>query len=95
MTFLLHESCMCVLCNHTALEAACIHVSWHPILALHICCPAQPVMPQVEDPWQKAQDMLFSGAIEEGVIRSVNKGGVIVQMGELRGEPCCCGCSAA
>eukprot|EP00877_Chromochloris_zofingiensis_P014384 jgi/Chrzof1/919/Cz01g33180.t1 len=41
--------------------------------------------PKVLDPWQKAQDMLYSGTVAEGVIKGYNKGGVIVELGDLKG----------
>ncbi|WIA42416.1 hypothetical protein OEZ86_008414 [Tetradesmus obliquus] len=40
---------------------------------------------QLADPWERAQDMLLQGTVSEGTIVGYNKGGVLVDIGELKG----------
>lgn len=41
---------------------------------------------QLADPWEQAQDMMLRGTVAEGTIVGFNKGGVLVDIGDLKGE---------
>ncbi|KAF8063820.1 transposon TX1 protein [Scenedesmus sp. PABB004] len=40
---------------------------------------------QIADPWERAQDMMLRGTVAEGTITGYNKGGVLVELGDLKG----------
>lgn len=40
---------------------------------------------QIADPWEQAQDMMLRGTVAEGTIVGFNRGGVLVDIGELKG----------
>lgn len=40
---------------------------------------------QLADPWERAKDMLLQGTVVDGVITGFNKGGVLVELGDLKG----------
>eukprot|EP00878_Enallax_costatus_P016899 GHUV01017740.1.p1 GENE.GHUV01017740.1~~GHUV01017740.1.p1 ORF type:complete len:319 (+),score=68.77 GHUV01017740.1:161-1117(+) len=40
---------------------------------------------QLADPWEQAQDMMLRGTVAEGTIVGFNKGGVLVDIGDLKG----------
>lgn len=40
---------------------------------------------QIADPWERAQDMMLQGTVSEGTITGFNKGGVLVELGDLKG----------
>lgn len=43
---------------------------------------------QLADPWEQAQDMMLRGTVAEGTIVGFNKGGVLVDIGDLKGGCC-------
>lgn len=43
---------------------------------------------QLGDPWDRAQDMMLRGTVVEGTITGFNQGGVLVELGDLKGAQC-------
>jgi hypothetical protein len=48
--------------------------------------PPPSLPPQLSDPWERAKDLLLQGTVSDGVITGFNKGGVLVEMADLKGE---------
>lgn len=52
-----------------------------PVLSCAVLCSIQ-----LADPWERAQDLLLQGTVSDGVISGFNKGGVLVDLGDIKGE---------
>lgn len=56
-------------------------ITWSLAPAVHLLLSAQ-----LADPWERAKDMLLQGTVVDGVITGFNKGGVLVELGDLKGK---------
>lgn len=41
---------------------------------------------QLADPWERATDLMMQGVVADGMITGFNKGGVLVELGDLKGK---------